>query len=246
MSSQKLLIVASVIFFVASCEDEKVVPVTSPPPMIEAPTAGQVAYFSFSGNFRDTVNQHEAIAFGAGFTDDISGDTTSAAYFDGASYLVIPNSPQLNFGTGDFSISLWLKTSDTSQQMILQKGRINGPKDPQYWVRLNDAHGDLTFLTGDGMPPSALCTNNGVVANDYAWHHLVAMRQGEKLQVYLDTIMISEIEGYVRNVDNNQTLKIGTQNFYGKRNFFTGSIDELRIYNRALSTEEIKTLHLIK
>ncbi len=74
------------------------------------------------------------------------------------------------------------------------------------------------------------------------WRHLVAVRQADRLELYIDAKLVSTSSpldhlGY--DLTNNKPLLIG----FGAEDYFTGSMRELRIYNRALTTAQIETIH---
>ncbi len=206
---------------------------------------GLVAYYPFNGNLYDaTSNGHDGTNYGVIFAEDIEGDSNSAIYFDGSAYFSVSSDSQLNFDTTDFSVSLWVKTLATSTQMIFQKGGLDKEDDPQYWFRLNGFNGYIAFLTGNGNPPSDIAVYNGSRLGTATWHHLVCSRSTDSLLVYLDNQIITATTSTYQNVDNTQDLKFGLQiTNGGNYNPFYGYMDEIRIYNRALSEDEIEELY---
>ncbi len=133
--------------------------------------------------------------------------------------------------------------------MVWQESGANGGGDNQAWVRLGDNTSDrlLRFATedsgggailnvGDGDIPGGLTDNN--------WHYLVTVRQGNRTSVYIDGVKVGEMSGTTtKNVSNEQDFKIATQQRgEGFESYFTGSIDDIVIYNKALSEAEIAAL----
>jgi hypothetical protein len=74
------------------------------------------------------------------------------------------------------------------------------------------------------------------------WQHLTAIKDGNRLELYvngrLDAIS-SHFEPAVYDISNDKPLKIG----FGELNYFTGKIQEVRIYNRALGESEIQRIY---
>jgi len=77
----------------------------------QIPTDSLVAYYPFNGNANDeSGNGNNGIVNGATLTADRFGNANSAYSFDGVSnYIEVADNSTLNFGTNDFSISMWLK-----------------------------------------------------------------------------------------------------------------------------------------
>jgi hypothetical protein len=74
------------------------------------------------------------------------------------------------------------------------------------------------------------------------WRHLVAVRQANRLQLYIDGRLVassSDFEGARFNLSNPKPLLIG----FGERNYFRGQLSELRVYSRALKDNDIAYLY---
>ena len=208
---------------------------------------GLVAHYDFNGNANDVSgNGHHGTPFGSTLSSDRSGSIDQAYSFDGNDYITVPHHSNLNFGFGDFSISLWINTTNTTKQMILQKGGNLGPAEAQYWIRDNDNSAHLfRHLTSDGNPPSPNVFASSLGLHDGAWHHIATIRQGSELEMYFDGCLIATDNTNGRNINSAIQLIIGAQNDWGGmgiHNFFTGFLDEIRFYDRVLNPEEILTL----
>ena len=77
--------------------------------------------------------------------------------------------------------------------------------------------------------------------NDGEWHYVVGVRDGSNLHMYVDGVL--ENTGSISDSDysNNSPITIGAYN--SGDYYFSGSIDDVRIYNRALSEGEVKALY---
>lgn len=70
------------------------------------------------------------------------------------------------------------------------------------------------------------------------WHHLAAVKTNDRLQLFIDGDLVSESSNFdpdQYDLTNQQSLKIG----FGQHDYFNGKMKDLRIYNRALSKDEI-------
>ncbi|MEO1655302.1 MAG: LamG domain-containing protein, partial [Bacteroidota bacterium] len=207
-----------------------------------------VAFYAFDGNGLDfSVNENHADVNGATLTEDRFGNPDAAYEFDGVDdFLNAPHIEPLNFGTRDFAISFWFKTENESPQMILQKG-FSGANLPQYWVRFNELGGDngsAVFIVNNNSTEFNRVALSDLIINDNEWHHLIAQRKSDTLELYLDCELVGISLGEAIDIDNDGPLAIGAQNPFSagsdpNANFFKGSLDEIKIYKRALALEEI-------
>ena len=170
--------------------------------------------------------------------------------FDGTNdYINVPYNANLNFGTDNFSISLWYKTdvelSSSNEQSILRKDDLGGSPRRFYQIVHGDEGGpdEIYFMTYDssisGDTDKANIVSTSV--NDGNWHHVVGLRDGTSLKLYFDGKLAGTDTDEQRNVNNTHDLKLGTIDELGS--YFNGLIDDVYIYNYALSADEINTLY---
>ncbi|MFJ8508281.1 exo-alpha-sialidase [Streptomyces avermitilis] len=179
---------------------------------------------------------------GAEQTEGVFG---GALEFDGADDAVrLPYRGVLPLGTKDFTASLWFRyTATTGEQPLLWMGGI-GTSQPQVWLRgepaSNRVQGLITVRNGASAPQSAFVRTTGAY-NDGRWHHLALRRGGGALTLFLDGTPIStaDVPG---SVSRNSPFGVHIGQRVDSRAYFTGSIDEVRVYGRALSDAEITGL----
>jgi len=164
--------------------------------------------------------------------------------FDGSNdYVDLGNSASLQFG-GAFTISLWIKTkalNSTQQTSFITKsvwntsGWIisdNGQWSTNVFFRL---HPGSSGNCGTNMA----CFSRNLV-NDNKWHNITGVNTGSSLLLYLDGVLKDSrtSTGFTVNTANNATISdSGTP--------VNGSMDEVRIYTRALTPSEVKNLYLL-
>ncbi|MEI5519220.1 sialidase family protein [Streptomyces brasiliscabiei] len=180
-----------------------------------------------------------AVLGGARPTDGVFG---GALGFDGADDAVrLPYRPQLPLGTDDFTASLWFRYSATTgEQPMLWMGGV-GTTQPQVWVRGEPAAGRLTGLitVRDGAsPPRTASVRSTGAYNDGQWHRLVLRRGGGALTLFVDGTPFGapDLPG---SVSRNSPFGVHIGQRVDSRVHFTGSIDEVRVYDRALSDAEV-------
>jgi len=197
--------------------------------------SGTIAY-DLSGN------GNNGTIYGATWTQ---GKVGGALSFDGVDdYVDCGNSDNLRMGGSDFTVSLWFKLAsiDLSQSLIT-KGRAfeSPPYDNKGWaISFYNGNKHIYFDTYKAGLRQALISNK-VFSLDGQWYYLTIVKSGTSAQLYLNGQLdktgsaVDVVEDSVYNV------------FIGRNgianDFINGLIDEVRIYNRALSDAEIKALY---
>ncbi len=199
-------------------------------------SAGLVVYYSFD-NFSgqgvgDTVSGKIA-SCGSVCPSSLGGMVGQALSFNGTStYLKIDNDTSLN-PVKNFSISLWLKADNWSggNRRIIQKGAT----DNQY--RLTEQSGSLLFELKGVSSVTAPLPSTG------SWHHLVAVYDGVNIKIYQDGVLVNKRGASGNPLVSGDPLYIGTKTSASPAgDYFSGQLDEIRLYNRALTENEIRTL----
>ncbi|WP_393075937.1 exo-alpha-sialidase [Streptomyces sp. LN704] len=187
---------------------------------------------------------HTARAAVLGGAHEAAGVLGGALEFDGADDAVrLPYQDRLTLGTEDFTASLWFRyTATTGEQPLLWMGGI-GTTQPQVWMRAEPASDRITALittrAGATAPATASVRVPGA-RNDGQWHHLVLRRdQGAGLlTLFVDgtSLSTSDVPG---SVSRNSPFGVHVGQRMDSRAYFTGAIDEVRVYDRALSDAEL-------
>ena len=157
-----------------------------------------------------------------------SQSTNMALYFDGSDEVIVPSDASLN-PTSGLTVMAWIRADDwNGNRRIVQKG-----VDDQY--RLID-EGSLEFgLSGvtDGDIATPLPSTE-------VWHHVVGTYDGSSIKLYVDSILKISQSASGSLATSSTSLYIGNKPLSSySGDFFKGSIDEVRIYNRALTIQEI-------
>ena len=179
----------------------------------------------------------------------VIGKVGSALSFDGTNdYVRIPASENLNI-TGNLTVELWAKRKslNTQEQILLVKGAatINGNDAPTSYALGFNLKGipSLTnkilasFERDDGSNADII----GPEVTDTEFHHYVYARETNTHKLFLDGILVaSEIfVGTPGDTDNIDFILGALQNENSFFHFYGGVIDEVKIYNRALSECEV-------
>ena len=212
---------------------------------------GLVADYSFSGNANDTSGYgYHGTVEGATLTIDRFGNPNSAYSFDGIDDRIVIGDVELATGN-QLSIQAWFKAdSELIYSRPLVSKLFGGVA---YYLggaldRYNPSGTRLQFLVNSTRDSTTL--TNGAV-NDGLWHHVVGVYDGtlpsDNIILYIDDILQSRTTDYNQNInDVIERLCIGGNDFGGpQRDFFEGIIDDVRIYNRALTASEVHDLNVV-
>ncbi|GAB3708897.1 hypothetical protein GCM10027592_44570 [Spirosoma flavus] len=213
----------------------------------QAPTAGLVAYYPFNGNANDeTGNGHAGSVFGAGLTTDRFGNVSKAFSFDGVDdVIVVANQADLN--SLDFTYSLWANINEYGTS-TLDDNRIASMLMAKYdnskgFVIFNNEPGQLVLRP---TPSTALPASNDFFTNQpiplNSWKQVVFTKSGQQIRVYVDGTLSSAgvYEGNYTTSASHLMIGSGPWQF---DEFFKGKLDDIRIYNRALSESEVAQLY---
>ncbi|MDB6023703.1 MAG: hypothetical protein JWQ04_3560 [Pedosphaera sp.] len=208
---------------------------------------GLMAFYPFNGNANDAVGTNNGIVFGATLSSDRFGNTNQAYYFDGTTnYVQLPASAAV-FGSQDFTISMWFNPLTYPDPTIplqaacflISKGQNN----------FELSTGSLTSATGmDFLPRFASGNQWNTPASTYLtniWQHVVAIYQPSTMgvEVFLNGISLA-LTGPTNTPvgsDNSTPATLGLRT--DGTLAFNGFLDEVRIYNRALSTNDVQQLY---
>lgn len=202
--------------------------------LLEEPKMGEIATWSLNEN--SGSNTKDSISFNDGKINKAiwikKGLKGSSLSFNGAdSYVQIENSPDFNFNN-EITISAWAKPYDYNQGQIFEKDN-NGIYKDQYkgWrivFRINDKNFSL-----DWEQIAAPKLNE--------WYNIVGTYDGEKIKMYINGEEINSLSKEGILTINEKPAFIGSSS--NNDNFFNGEIDEIAIYNKALTKDEVKALY---
>lgn len=159
------------------------------------------------------------------------------------SFLSAPSNSAYSFGTSDFSLQCWVKTT-ASGTVISRKPGEGGAGNGGFLLVIK-SNGVIKFATDNGFGFYEVNTASATLIRDGNWHYLSAVRQSNSLSIYLDGNLVPVIVGSnispPINVNNNLPLLMGNVAQWQEQfRQFTGQLDQVRIWSRALSQVEIR------
>ncbi len=214
-------------------------------------SAGLTHYWKFDGNALDSVGSNNGTIYGA---TNAAGMFGGAMKFDGINdYVALPN---LAVTTTEFTISVWANHlgmgggQDHVNQIFSQRHNSTGDNYPAISLHTEATVEQTTKYSGAAIR-STLGSAQTLIADWQPyneWHHYAMTVSAEYFIFYIDGV---EADRTINNQNGNYDL-LAQQTFIGKayysgtdRRFFNGLIDEVRIYDIALSADEIRDLAVV-
>jgi len=175
-------------------------------------------------------------------TSWIGGKIDGALLFDGVdSYVQVGDDAALSFGTGSFSLSLWIKTTNFGTRRILQKGTSADPGGRRYTIPYQQYR--VYFDIDDGVTKTNLNSSS-----DWSgpWVHVVAVRDRATDRIYLyrdGQVDCSTSDNTNGSIDKPVPLMIGKDEVGSGAECFKGLMDDIRFYDYALLQPQIEAIY---
>ena len=207
---------------------------------------GLVAYYPFNGNANDeSGNGNDGTVYGATLTDDRFGIADSAYSFDGVDDRI--NIPNHTISGITLTLNLWVKTDDNTYALI---SGANPNFNNEYLLYIHSDHGsklEIYYHDDQGYGGNGFYLTN-IITNDNLWHMITIVTKVDETKIYIDGLLEETADyGSESNFDI-EGLWIGAEQdcvngCWNTIQQFNGIIDDVRIYNRALSESEILELY---
>jgi len=180
-------------------------------------------------------NEHSGTLHGDPSWQPAGGKVGGALKFDGdGDYVEISDEPDFDL-TGQITVAAWIKARafDKGRQAIVTKG------GSAWRLHRNLKTDNIRFNITYGYVPSAVGKVN---VNDGQWHHVAGAYDGAKVYLYVDGVLDNSAKASGSIETNDQPVCIG-ENAEQTGRYWNGLIDDVRIYNYALSHDEIVALY---
>ncbi|MES2389685.1 MAG: lectin-like protein, partial [Bacteroidota bacterium] len=254
-----------------ACDSVRVLSLTVNDPFGSMPASlsnGLVAYYPFNGNANDlSGNSNNANASAFAFALDKNNNADNAISFNGSQSLEIPDSP--NLSPANITISFWFNTSDASaNQFLMAKSNFGYPGSMSYKISYNDPFAgpgpiipntvSVGFVTQNCLShpfEQGFNIYSSIPLTGNTWNHVLVTYDGNAGKIFINGVQdINASTGHFRDTyaPNVQTGPVvycpGSPLGLGRwwisdARYLKGSLDELRIYNRALNSNEALALY---
>ncbi len=220
----------------------------------QVPTGGLVAYYPFNNSASDESGNlnHGKLNGAVAPADDRFGNPCGAYRFMGTGcYVSVPNSVSLKAPSSSLAITAWVKpekgsnSSNDLSLILLSKPGIENGSDvkPQYCFQIKRTFGDsysTITLSNDFSFQDKQYNNHPMEFGQ--WYFIAITYDENFVQVYQDGKLIAQAPKNRPFSPNDFALEIGRDIAAGKK-YFNGSLDDLRIYSRGLSFQEVNALY---
>ena len=196
---------------------------------------GVVLHLSFD-SIEDCAEQQNVRVYGnATLAQGIYGNALS---FDGIKdYVAVPLNYSLDNSVA-FTVEAFVKPNivPTTHQVIVSKGWNKAGA----WTLQTTPHGKWEFAIKNQNGDFFSVKGGTVVANE--WFHIVGVWNNSQLWLYVNGVRYGPVNT-TGNIGNNYNVLIGQCELFGAGNYWNGTIDDICIYNRALSEKEILDMY---
>jgi hypothetical protein len=208
----------------------------------EAGNANLVAHWKFDGNLEDSsqygnngslVGTSNSITF-------VDGVIGKGACFNGKSYIEVKNSSSLDLKSS-FTFSLWVYKEDMRDKQV------------PYILKLNDEYLDYHYAFWEwwNMEPGVFFSDDqttydahpGCQVDIQKWSLLTVTYDGSTVKFFNDGELVASKQESVVLASSGQPLYIGFGNIATEDSFFKGVMDDVRIYNKAISPDDVEKLY---
>jgi hypothetical protein len=200
------------------------------------PTNGLVGWWPFNSNANDeSGNGNNGTVNGVTLTNDRFGNPNSAYSFDGVDdQIEVINSSSLNFGVNPtFTLSFWLNKSNTLSGGVICKAVPSNGFGWNGWNFIND-----DFQTG--YP----CLNNNIVIAQNVWEFILLIVDNGTIYKYVNNQFFGQHtcqQITTNSISTTQNMYLGVDRDIA--NYLLGQLDDIGIWNRALTQQEITDLY---
>ncbi len=176
------------------------------------------------------------------FIERVDGQSGNALSFDGIDdYVNVSNLDEQDVKTNNITISAWVNTNYIGNYQTIYTQAGSGTTFPGYggiFLRLNQSN-SVNFVMDDSSSSTNLYSANPL--NQNTWYHLAVTDNGTTTKLYVNGSLEDTDNHRNTNPDNN--ILIGRNWLGGSFLGFTGTIDEVMVFNQALSQENITSIY---
>lgn len=230
-------------------------------PVSAALTDGLVGHWDLDNESVDIAfdssgqNNHGTI-IGATPTEDRFGNPNKAYFFDGGDYIDVPDADSLN-PTSEITITAWFKANHFDYGFYSWPHIVDKQGNPEltgYFMLIAAVYENTPCASFgiDGVAGVPIPPDLGPILTPGTWYFAAGVYDGTAIRMYLGNselppLVVTSGSGSGQIVPSSNNLNIGRDASYpySPERFFNGSIDDIRIYNRALTADEVVEVYQV-
>jgi hypothetical protein len=219
-------------------------------PAIDELSIGLIAYYPFNNAGVDASGHgYDGMVHNISSVVDRFGKANAAYHFDGySSYISVPDNQALRLSNTDFTLNAWVKLDAYNSSFVssIIAKRFSGVNNGWLWAingPQNTPLGAAYFGPGGGNSDAI----GNIVLSTGQWYMVTCIYNyaSHQLSIYINGVLDRTVSNILPpNGSTNAPLFIGKDNSNGiDQYFFQGSLDEIRIYGRAITATELNKLY---
>jgi hypothetical protein len=210
------------------------------------PTNGLIAYYPFDGNANDaSINSNNGIVTGASLTQDRFGKANNAYSFNGGTnYIEVANNSSFNFTNNRMTVSFWIFTAIptvNNVHTLISKQSSVGANQSGFNIAKENSFTYLLIKNGPNSVQGYSRISSSSLLN--TWHNLVYVSDSGILKAFLDGQLIKTDTFNAAIGLSNEPMRIGKPIYSTVNSEFNGTLDDIGIWNRALTQQEITSIY---
>lgn len=197
-------------------------------------TTSLVSYWKLDGNSNDFNASNNGTDTVITYQSSPAIKTQSANFASASSSKIVLTQP--SFGSADRSVSFWINTgTNTANQNF-----IGNRNDSVAWWRVLTK--DSTHFYYETQ--SNLVTSNAITFANSAWHHVIITMSGTTMAFYFDGSAAGGATVTASNTNSSSNeMQFGASHHSGYTDFYNGNLDEIGVWTKTLSAQEISDLY---
>ena len=178
-------------------------------------------------------------------TDTPLDSSSSSLRFNGTDdYVNVSDSPSLTFAGNRLTAEFWVNPGSITTQMFIVSKRDDAPQEREFDIAFDPVGAAKWFefrIFGSGGSNVTRFSSNHFSTG--VWSHVVSTYDGSTLRIWVGGVLASENASTINLGDTPQPITLGVlEDSTGLGSFFNGQLDEVRIYNRAYTPDELYVL----
>ena len=210
--------------------------------------SGLIGLWRGDNNLNGSAGNNNGVAVGS--ISYAAGEVNAAFHYtNGSGYVQVPAAPSLNVGQGaGFTIEAWIQPADIQNEIPIlewQYNTNNGYSGSMFWISVQGAGGLYANLTESNNISHELTTLPGILTTNYQHVALTYDKASGVASIYRNGIIVASanLGSFTPNTSGN--LLLGERTFLNGNPVFhyAGNLDEMSLYSRALSSNEIAAIY---